>query len=546
MAIRARDYGGFSSGFAQGFGLVRDLQDSRARMDIAQEELDMNRAYREGVIEDRRRQRELDEKQYEVLGDIRKTQAETTLLNAQTANLRAQTAAQEAENRSTQFNEDGTEKVTAVEQAQIERLGAQRDQAEAAQDLSEYNLAKLQKEELNIKNAKLINDMMILAKDGSDASYSQLQSMLENNSKSLFDPRSEFNLMDRLNPELQDNAAKAVEVLGQFTDPNAQPIEGFLEPEVLAAVSETIGTQRAQYIGKTINPPTTNAAGVSTPSNFPNAPSYMHGGTVINSGIIDIQQTLNDQGQLVMTMTAANEVQLPNGDTHMYFPPITSGRGTQGSAPVQVPVDDGMKAFFGSSLSAQYMQSDPVFRREAERQNKIENFGSIAKFDQAVESEVNSIMSAIQEADKTLDAGDVLGDRYDINTGGKTVGQLIDDRRFVENEVRQKNLYGASKVTYLKRAQNVADALRTEVPGYSIDTTGRRKTGRSGRPGGLGVSTTLAGIINKDMQSLPLNVLAHIDGFFEDGELMGATAQEKKANYEKLTDYLRTNNLLKP
>ena len=74
---------------------------------------------------------------------------------------------------------------------------------------------------------------------------------------------------------------------------------------------------------------------------FPNAPDYMLGGKIIGSNVIDIQQTTDNAGNLSITMTAANEVQMPDGKTYMYFAPITPGRSTQqGQADATVKMDE--------------------------------------------------------------------------------------------------------------------------------------------------------------------------------------------------------------
>ena len=55
-----------------------------------------------------------------------------------------------------------------------------------------------------------------------------------------------------------------------------------------------------------------------------------------------------------------------------------------------------------------------------------------------------------------------------------------------------------------------------------------------------------AGTVQSILSKEPtLNQLAKIDGFFEDGVLMGADKKERDKTYRRLIDYLEKNELLK-
>lgn len=534
MARRSRNYGGFGDGFAQGFGLVQDFYETQDRKNIAQQELEMNREYREGLIEDRKQQRildaeqrEIDRQQNDALNEIRKTQADTASINAKTAETKANTAKLEQEGR---LNPDGTERISAVDQATIDTRKAQREVAEKQKAALDYDAEKSRVEQLNINNGRIVSELYQLAQAGDAASLEQMENIFIENQESLFDPRSTINLRDVLNPDSEKYALAVNDLMEQLASGSYEGER--LSPEALAAVGDTFGANRAQYMWKTINP-----------TDFPNAPDYMDGGTVIESNIIDIQQTKDANGNLVFTLTAANEVRMPNGDTYMYFPQITPGRKTaQGQPPTQIPMQDGMQALYARRLMANYIQSDPIFRQKAEKVIKERNFGSIEKFNSAVESETSAINELLENSDSTSDAGSVLGDEFDIDAGGKTVGQILSDRNFVENEVRKKLLYGSSKISYVKRAQNLGDELREAVPNYDIRPYGS--------VGGASSRTPNVASLIKEDKTLSLNHLAHIDGFFvQDGTkatvLRGKNRDERRLELEKLKEYLKKNGLLK-
>ena len=528
MAVRS-GVGGFGSGFAQGFGLVSDYMNSQKKMKLAEQELESDRMYREGLIEDRKRQREIDAEQNQFLQGLRTTQAETAGVNAQAALTGAEARKMAAETDAKKYDEDGNLIETAAQRAA--RL---RDEAAKRNLDADYD--RDQKAARNNRNAATISDIMRLTSQGDDASLQEAQRILEARKGDLFDERSELNIRSVLNPDSEAYFGATEDLITRIAQGDV--IEGRLSPEVLAAVGDTFGSNRSRYMGQTITAPTKNSQGqVTTPSNFPNAPDYMQGGKIIGSNVIDIQQTTDSAGNLSITMTAANEVKMPDGKTYMYFAPITPGRSTQqGQAPAPIPVQDGMNAMFGRNLMAQHIQSDPVFRSRAEEQLKIGQFGSVEKYETAVKNEVNEIASLLQgeNVDASSSAADVLGDDYDINTQGKTVGQMLDDRRFIESEVRKTKLYGPSQISYVQRAQRLVADLQESVPNYVVPmkNVSRRSQGPNRSTGGK-----ISDLI-KDDATLTLQHLSHIDGFFDDGNIT-------PANRTKLMAYLASNGLLK-
>ena len=528
MAVRS-GVGGFGSGFAQGFGLVSDYMNSQKRNRLAEEELEMNRNYRTGVLENDRTKMENDRIRNERLDSISQLTAETAGLRAQTEKTRAQTALLTAQTDAKKYDEDGNLIETAAQ-----RSARLRD--DAAKRNLDADFAREEKAALNNRNAATISDIMRLTSQGDDASLQEAQRILEARKGDLFSERSELNIRSVLNPDSEAYFGATEDLITRIAQGDV--IEGRLSPEVLAAVGDTFGSNRSRYMGQTITAPTKNSQGqVTTPSNFPNAPDYMQGGKIIGSNVIDIQQTTDSAGNLSITMTAANEVQMPDGKTYMYFAPITPGRSTQqGQAPVPIPVQDGMNAMFGRNLMAQHIQSDPVFRARAEEQLKIGQFGSVEKYETAVKNEVNEIASLLQgeNVDASSSAADVLGDDYDINTQGKTVGQMLDDRRFIESEVRKTKLYGPSQISYVQRAQRLVADLQESVPNYVVPmkNVSRRSQGPNRSTGGK-----ISDLI-KDDATLTLQHLSHIDGFFDDGNIT-------PANSTKLMAYLASNGLLK-
>ena len=125
MAVRS-GVGGFGSGFAQGFGLVSDYMNSQKRNRLAEEELEMNRNYRTGVLENERTKMENDRIRNERLDKISQVTADTASLRAKTEATRAQTALLNAQTEANKYDDKGNLKPTPVDQARIETLRKQR------------------------------------------------------------------------------------------------------------------------------------------------------------------------------------------------------------------------------------------------------------------------------------------------------------------------------------------------------------------------------------------------------------------------------------
>ena len=186
MATRSRRYagsgmGGFGSGFAQGFGLVSDFYKSQEEAALRREELDMDRAYREGLIADKAEQRKNEREAAERQDALLKTRADTAAVQADTASIQANTAKIKAQNEAKKYDSEGNLKPTAVDAATLKLRGIQQQAQQAQLDLNNREIAKVQKQELDARNAATISDLMRLSQDGSDASAAEAERIIEEN-----------------------------------------------------------------------------------------------------------------------------------------------------------------------------------------------------------------------------------------------------------------------------------------------------------------------------------------------------------------------------
>tara|TARA_A100001201_G_scaffold8853_1_gene13405 strand:+ start:1052 stop:2722 length:1671 start_codon:yes stop_codon:yes gene_type:complete len=552
--------GGFGSGFAQGFGLVSDFYKSQEEAALRREELDMDRAYREGLIADRAEQRKNEREAAERQEALLKTKADTAAVQADTESIRAKTAQLKAQNEKNKYNPDGSLKMTAVEKATLDLRENQLLETKETLRVRQKEAARLERERLESANAVTMSNIIRLSQDGSNVSAAQIEEIIEREKDDLFNPNANLNIRSILNPDSERYLMGINETLQNLA--SGKEIKDRLSPEALAGIGDTIGTDRAKYIGSVIklDPALANKPNLSKherkSKDFPNAPAHLVGGTIINSNVIDIQQKIVGSeivngvrqagtGAVALNVTLANEVRMPDGKTYMYFPTLTAGRDGTQTAPLDILAEDGIKAIAGRRTMVEYVKSDPVLKEKAETQMKIDQFGTPQNYETAVRNEVNEILTILQDGRESDADATALGEDFDLDFKGMTVGQLIGEQRFIENEVRKKLLYGPSSIGYVDRAQTLTETLREQVPSYSIGTGNNISRGQSNRmrgpqsPGGGG---TVQSLLNKEPT---LNQLAKIDGFFENGVLEGADKKEREETYALLIKYLDDAALLK-
>ena len=490
--------GGFAEGFSSGFGLVNDFYDSRRKQALAEEELDMDRTYREGLIRDRDETRRITEQQNEVDQQIAKINAEAGLTRAETALL-------EQRNKEKLYDEDGNLKETPAQRAAREASEATANlRKEQIADIKK-NQKKVEREELDARNINHLQNMHLYASKGDSAG---LKAYVEQNIADIWNEDSRLGALAIFHPDATGwNAALAADVKkiseGALDDPDFR-----LSDESHAAITALLHKNRAQYIGTEV-----------TDKNV-NAPAGLRGGTITHSVVGDVRTTNKGIGGTTYT-----RVVMPDGSEHFYAAPITAGASVLSSENAAIPMEPGLSSMAATQGLMDFLNEDPVIERTVREAAIEEKFGSVEEYRDEVQKEYDLVMAAL--ADSQAEGDMFAKDVEELEDYGfasnVTLGKLMSQKTMIKSQIEKTLLYGVSSATIKQKGDAYYEKLTTKLPNVTYEESagggraaaqqgvalgsGRYVQGRTSRKTGTLDSLIKGGIksLSKN-QLLPLNL----------------------------------------
>ena len=297
MAVK--NYGGFGSGFAQGFGLVQNFYDAQDTKQY-REQKRVDDLKRDELTADYRASRLESDANFREAEAKRRSNETLATTAYRTAELTARSANEERDdtraNRELDFKESPDNPVNM--NAKRELLTAQRDaRLDSAFDTK-------------IDAADRVNTIYELASSGRDLDQSDLANideLVSSNSGTLFDVNSMVDYVSQQNSQ---------EILA-YNDQLARGGKAEMSDSTIEAYSRTLGTGRTAALCRRVD------------ASFSNAPDYMKDGNhvVSGQGLYSVDATANPAGGVsangVLYVNVENQ---KTGEVYPYFPPVTSGR----------------------------------------------------------------------------------------------------------------------------------------------------------------------------------------------------------------------------
>lgn len=439
---------GFSEGFASGFGMVNKAYDDKRRRDNETAQANDLRKYREDSTKFQRdklisdaayqdRNLTATEDQNKALNEIRKMQAQTAGVSAQTGLLNAQSAARKLDGEMTPEEEANAELIKARG-----RLVTTQGQQEAANQNRQLSAMRLQ--DILNEASKPVESQ----EDIDRLTNLVLDSRRENGGDSFFDISI---LTSQNRTEAENGFASAIQTLA--TNPQAD-----FSAAQTNAISDLFGLTKANYTGKPIDG-----------SVFVNAPDWTMGNTVVGTGLY--QGKLNAPANPGEAPTVGGRMfvmtKTPDGDIVPYFPDVTKFRNPSTSQTMKLDFDKFMQSGAGLLQMGQALRRDPKVKRkidDAAIQLKYGNnkgdTGQVA-YRQAVDAELAAIEKSINNA------GDV--DTLNYTLDGENLQELFSQRQEVLRErIADRLLRGIQPNKDVQTVQNWLDANSKALSGIPI------------------------------------------------------------------------------
>jgi len=269
-----------------------------------------------------------------------------------------------------------------------------------------------------------------------------------------------------------------------------------------------LNKERSRIVGQTIDPTFVNA-----PKEWQNK-----GYEIVSTGVSDLR-TGADQKLRAQSWV---KVVSPEGDI-LYYPASTTKAGSPGeSAPQELDVAQGMQGFAGYAQLHQYMNENPLIRTAIEEHQKAQRWGSVAKFESAVTSEVNKIFSDLAKVETDSEMP------KDLKSYGFEVGGVTATRQEIRQKVAQNFLYGPPKANEAKEAKAFYESVEKKFPTITVNRPGNKfNTTRYMNKGQKSRDVPIQSLVDEGKvislkQKLSINALAGKDGHVEDSEKLRA------------------------
>lgn len=491
----ARYQGGFAEGFKGGFGLVNDFNTQKAR----EREAEQTQAFRQEEL-GLRKQTAADAAEQDRL-QTQYRQEERTYRRKELALAEEQRLARIAKTE----KDDVARSETSAANAEYNtaRLAGLADQREINAGVLAAQRLETERAETDALNLRVGGIFSNLRELGDAGDFAGMQALLEASGADLNDRRGNLSHLNLVNPETGTNmeALRAdMETLA-----NGEELKE-VSPESLAVFDVLLNKERSRIVGQTVD------------NTFVNAPKEIQnkGYKIVSTGVSDLR-TGADQKLRAQSWV---KVVSPDGEI-LYYPASTTKGGSPGeSAPQELGVAEGMKGFAGYAQLQQYMTENPLIRTAIEEHQKAQKWGSVAKFESAVTSEVNKIFSDLAKVETDSEMP------KDLKSYGFKVGGVTATRQEIRQKVTQNFLYGPPKANEAKEAKAFYESVEKKFPTMTVNRSVNVGNAR-GRSGQRSVDVPIQSLVDEGKvislkQKLSINALAGKDGHVEDSEKLRA------------------------
>ena len=372
MAVK--NYGGFGSGFAQGFGLVQNFYDAQDTKQYREQKRadDLKRDELTADYRASRLQSDADFREAEAQRRSNESLA-TTAYRTQELTGRLDNEARDDKRASRELDFKVSPDNPVNMRAQRELLTAQR-----AARLDDAFDTK-------INAADRVNTIYELASSGralDQDDLANIEQLVSSNSGTLFDVNS---MVDYVSQQ------SAQEILA-YNDQLARGGQAKMSDSTIEAYSRTLGIGRTAALGRRVD------------ASFSNAPDYMKDGNhvVSGQGLYSVDATANRAGQAsVNGVLYVNVENQKTGEVYPYFPPVTSGRTPYSTEAIDLDLSKvNPAAMAGGYMSTQV---GPVIKPVVRQAKILSMFGDrdkrtdgVAEFNQAVDDRLKIVRQAIQ------------------------------------------------------------------------------------------------------------------------------------------------------
>ncbi len=389
--------GGFADGFAQGFGLIQDAENSRLDRQMAQSEIDATAKYRADTLAEDRRQFDEGTRQFGITNKREQDQFDSEM---------------ELKNKEADANE-------LVRQAQLTAEQTRASAARVAEAKNKEELDALERERVNEEGlaamAQLDQVIKTAQRTGVMPDLQVINDLIEKTRPTKFD------LSVALGKDFQSDIANFVNALStQFQSGNSD----LSDPRLEMGIDALIHSQGGALIGSTIT-----TANVNAPEELQNG-QYK----IISREAVDID--IKEQAVGVMPdgreqqgpprLAASADVLVtaegPDGQLVQYIAPMTKGRSPSTGERVEIPVNSIFDGVGGTAVMIDYLNKNMA---EPIKAAKKEALGGEAAFQQAVSAQTEAVVSIIaaNEGARTF-----RSDKTNGELGPDDIQRIAEDR----------------------------------------------------------------------------------------------------------------------
>ena len=373
MAVR--DYGGFSSGFAQGFGLIQNFYDTQDKKRFREQQR-QDELRRDELTAEYRAQRLASDTEFRESEAERRSRESlaTTLYRTEQQRFQAANEARDDARAQEELDFKRSPDNPVNMRAKIDFMAAERERR------ADENFTKRIEAAGNADEVyKLVTSGRALSGDD----LSRVESLVQENKGTLFDIESMVDYVSQ-------NSAQEILAFNQELAQGGSPQ---MSDAATEAYSRTLGIGKTAAVGRLVD------------DTFTNAPDYMKDGSHVVSGQgLYRVEGVSAAGGSAPTATATMYVNVLNqktGEVYPYFPPLTPGRTPFSTEPLNIPLEQANPAAMAGGYMA--TQVGPVIKPVV-RQARIQRiFGDqekrtdgVAEFNKAVDDRLKIVRQAIQ------------------------------------------------------------------------------------------------------------------------------------------------------
>lgn len=395
MAIN--NVGGFSEGFARGFGLVNTVQQQKRQDEQFQQRMAFEEKQREDIADYRSRSVDADLAQIEATREYRQAVAGNQQRDDAIRKLQAEAGLLRAQGDLERIQQDSV--IDPQEQAAIDASNALTRQRETKTDMDAFALAQ-QQEALNL------NDIFLMATQPEKFEPEQIDQFKALVEKSAAGS-TRFNVAN-----LTSNAmAEASQVFPRILENIAQGNIAELNRKELDAMGRVIGLDTAKYTGRRIDP-----------KMFVNLPPKMADSNleIMSVGLQNVD-TYKDPKDEQFKLKGRLHVVTRNqetGELIPYFPPLTDYRNPSTNEPLNLTLDEATQAAASFSYMRNQLTADPIFSERVRDALIQQKYGTEGKFQEELRNQEKQLTDL-------MTAGASKDNRFGYVQEGETLQQMM-------------------------------------------------------------------------------------------------------------------------